>query len=428
MTDSTIEGQQPKLAATASVISLHKAAQIIGSVATVVLVPRMLGVDEYGRFAFLLSLSYLGQILGDFGTLDVFGRFVPGMAFAEARWLYMRTLSFKLAVGTLCGVLTAVIALMLGDWMQLDWAILVGCGVALHIVAWVPFHLSLGLGRIGAWMTEKSWRQWVLLFGLLILYPLLGFTGALVALVIMEVAFCLLGLWWTRGYWLGDELRLSWLDYRPYVVAGLGFFLANVVVVALYRSGPVLVDALTGGEAAQVGFVDLAVGLFLMVYLTISQFALSLIPTLSRYRSEGQLGAFRSLLGGFMRIGLGLALLGALAVWLLADRLVPLIFGQDFGPAADAMRWISLGIPLAVVVWAGNVVATISGRGTVKFSASLAGLLLYLALSLLLVPDHGAAGAALGLSVAVLMQAAVLAVRLRPDFDLSVLWHTAPPA
>ena len=50
-----------------------------------------------------------------------------------------------------------------------------------------------------AWMTEQAWRQWVTLGALVVLYPLLGFTGALLALVLMEALFAGLGLWWARG-------------------------------------------------------------------------------------------------------------------------------------------------------------------------------------------------------------------------------------
>lgn len=420
MTDSSVKSLRLRLLNTASVVSLHKVAQVAGSLATVVLVPRLLGVEDYGRFAFVLSLSYLGQILGDFGTLDMFGRHVPGMPEADARRLYMRTLAFKLPVSVLCGLATAIAALLLADWMRPEWALLAGLGVALHIVAWVPFQFALGRNRVGAWMTEQSWRQWVTLAALLLLYPWLGLGGALLALVIMEASFCALGLWWARQSWEVAELRWDRSYYGPFVRFGLGFFLANLTAVALYRSGPVLVELLTG-ETAQAGYVDLAVGLFLMVYVTISQFALSLVPSLGELRAAGENQQSRRWLGSFMRVGLALATLGTLAIWLLADWAAPLVFGPEFAAVAPAMRWISLGIPLAVLAWAGNITATVTGRGGVKFSAAATSLAAYLAITLWLAPSWGAAGVALALSVAILVHVLVLATRLRPDFDLGAI-------
>jgi len=404
-----------------SAVSLHKVVQVAGLVLTVALVPRLFGAVDYGRFAFVLSLSYLGQMLGDFGTLDVMGRFVPGMSRAEAGRLYMRHLAFKLLAGAGCGLITAGAALALGNWMRPDWAALAGLGVALHIVAWVPFQFSLGLNRVGTWMSEQAWRQWVLLGLLLALLPTLGFTGALVALVLMELIFCLLGVWLVRDYWQAAELRLSRGYLRPYLKFGAGFFLANLATVTLYRSGPLLVETLTG-RSTQTGYFNLAIGLFLLVYVTTSQFAQSLIPNLSDFYNQGQPGQMRLWLNNFVRYGWIIGWLGVLSVWAVADWAVPLVFGADFALAAGALKWISLGMPLSVLLWAGNVTATVTGRGRLKFSASLAALAAFCAAGFWLIPLLGAAGASLALVLAVGINVIILTAFLRPDFTLQGWW------
>jgi O-antigen/teichoic acid export membrane protein len=408
------------LRARTSVISAHKVAQIAGSLTAVVLLPRLLGIEDFGRLSFVLALTFLGAILADLGTLDVFGRFVPNMEPAEARKLYMRTLAFSLAVSLLCFVVTAAAALLLAQWMSLAWALMAGAMVVLRVASWTPFQFALARNRIGAWMTEQAWRQWVMLAALLLLYPLLGFTGALLALLVMEALFAGLGFWWARDEWLAAEFRVQWSYYRFYFLAGLGFFLANLAAVALYRSGPVLVEALSG-DSAEVGYVSLAIGMYLMVYVTISQFAQSLIPSLSELHARGRHGETERRLGSFMRAGLAVTAAGVVAVWLLADWAAPLAFGQDFAGAAPALRWISLAMPAAVIVWAANVTATVTGQGAVKFSAILAALLTFVAGAVALVPAREAAGAAGALSAAVFVQAVVLAVRLRPAFRLRAL-------
>lgn len=409
-----------------SMVSLHKLAQIAGIIISVAILPRLFGVEDYGRFAFILSLSYLGQILGDFGTLDVMGRFVPAMAPAEAGRLYMRTLVYKLGVAAACGLLTAGAALVSSDWMRLDWAFLIGLGVALHIAGWVPFQFALGLNRVGTWMAEQAWRQWVMLALLLLLLPPWGLTGALLALLAMELLFCLLGWWGVRDHWQAVEFRLEWSYLRPYLQAGLGFFLANLAAVALYRSGPVLVEIFTG-DSAETGYLNLALGLFLMVYTTLGQFAQGLIPTLSNFMAQDRPEQVRVWLRTFVRYTWTPGWLGTAAIWLAADWASSLVFGRDFGAAAAALKWISLGIPLAALLWAGNVVATITGRGRVKLGASLAGLLFFLAAAWFLVPLYGAAGAAVGLSLAVAANVALLSLALRADFliDWASLWPGA---
>ncbi len=392
-----------------SAVSLNKVVQVAGLAATVALVPRLFGAEDYGRFAFALSLSYVGQVLGDFGTLDVMGRFVPGMSQSESSRLYMRTLAFKSVVGLLCGLITAGVALTLAGWMSLGWAVVIGLGVTLHIVAWVPFQFALGLNRVGTWMAEQAWRQWALLGLLLALLPWWGLGGALLAILLMEIIFCVWGLWWVRDYWRSAELRLDWPYLRPYVQFGFTFFLANLAAVALYRSGPLLVETLTG-DSRQTGYFNLALGLFLLAYVTLSQFAQSLIPTLSTFRAAGQSEQIRRWLRQFVWYSWWLSCLGVVAVWLCADWATPWVFGPGFAPAAASLKWLSLGIPLATLLWAGNVLATVLGRGKVKFGASLIALLIFGIIAAALTPLYGAVGAAMALGAAVAANVGVLGI------------------
>ncbi len=390
-----------------SAVSLHKVVQVAGLVVTVALVPRLFGAQDYGRFAFVLSLSYLGQILGDFGTLDVMGRFVPEMNHNAASRLYMQHLGFKLVIGLLCGLITAFAALLLADWMLLTWAALIGLGVYLHILAWVPYQFSLGLDRVGSWMSEQAWRQWVLLILLVALLPFLGLTGALLALLAMEVIFLGLGLWLVRDYWQPQALALNWNYLRPYIRFGLGFFAANLVVVTLYRSGPLLVEWLTGASM-ETGYFNLALGLFMLAYITTGQFAQSFIPALSRFYHGGQLKTMRHWLQNFIWYGWLITWGGVLIVWFTADWAVPLVFGADFAPAAQSLKWISLAMPPAVLLWAASVTATVTGRGRLKFMASLAALVVFALAAWLLTPDYGAAGTSLALVAATVVNMVVL--------------------
>jgi O-antigen/teichoic acid export membrane protein len=400
-----------------SIVSLHKAAQMVGQVVAIATIPRLLGADDHGRFAFVLSLVYLGQILGDFGTLEVMSRFVPNLGLAEVKRLYMRTLAFKSVAGIVCGLISVGAALALSQWMRLDWAILIGLGVAAHLVAWVPFQVLLGLNQIGLWMVEQSWRQWVLVVLVLVLYPWLGLDGAFLAWTLMEIIFVVLGLWWARAYWQMSEFKLTRGYLWPYIRFGLGFFLANLIGAALYRSGPVLVETLTG-QSAQAGYLSLAIGLFLTPYLLLTQLAHSFTPTLSRFYAKGQLAEMRQWVQGFVRYSWLVGWLGVVVIWLTVDWAVVFVFGADYRLAAEPLKWISLGIPMSGLLWAGNAVVTVTGRGRLKFGVSLVTVAVFLAITLWLTPVYLAAGAAFALSVAIVVNSALLIFFLQPQFTL----------
>lgn len=400
-----------------SLVSVHKVAQMVGQVLAVVTIPRLLGADDHGRLAFVLAFATVTQILGDFGTLEVMSRFVPTLTGPEINQLYNRTLAFKIIVGVACGVITAGLAMLLSSWMRLDWAILIGLGVAVHIVSWVPFQLLLGLNDVGRWMVEQSWRQAALVVLLVALYPWLGLSGAILAWTLMEFVFCGLGFWWTRSYFEKAELVVSWSYMRPYIQFGAGFFLANLVAILLYRSGPVLIESLTG-QSAHAGYLNLALGLYLMPYLLLTQMALSLVPPLSNLYARGERAQMQQWLNNFVRYSWLIGWLGPLGVWLTAGWAVPLVFGPGYEPAIPTLKAISLAIPLSALVWTGNAVANVTGRGRVKFWATVSALLIFLGLSFFLVPLYGATGAAIALCFAIGVNIAVLVISLYPDLTL----------
>lgn len=404
-----------------STVSLHKAAQLVGQVAAVAVIPRLLGAEDHGYFAFFLSWVFLAQILGDLGTPEVMSRFVPALSLAETKLLYGRTLYFKIWVGLLCGLIGFGGALILAPWMRLDWALLISVGTAIHIVAWVPFNLLLGRNQVGLWMVEQAWRQWVLLLLIIPLYPLLGLGGTIWAWTLMEIFFTVLGLWWARAYWEPAAFGLDWDYLWPYLQFGFGFAVANLISALLYRSGPVLVETLTR-QTAEAGFMNLAIGLFMMPYLLLTQIAFSFVPTVSDLYARGQLKQVRQWVQNFVSISWLIGWVGVLAVWLLADWGVVFVFGPDYAPAAAPLKWISFSFPPAGLLWGAYLVSMVTGRGRLRLWASVAALGSFLALSFWLVSSLGASGVAIAMTVSVVVNFAALYLFMHRD--LSLPWGT----
>jgi O-antigen/teichoic acid export membrane protein len=157
----------------------------------------------------------------------------------------------------------------------------------------------------------------------------------------------------------------------------------------------------------------------MMAYVTVSQFAQSLIPTLSGFRAQGQSGQLESWLHNFVRYSWLAGWFTTIAVWLLADWGVPLVFGEDFAPAAAVLKWISLAIPLTALLWAGNTLSTVLGRGRIKFGASLVALLVFLVAALWLTPAYGAVGAAVALAFSTAANVFSLGLLLRSEISLN---------
>ena len=114
-----------------------------------------------------------------------------------------------------------------------------------------------------------------------------------------------------------------------------------------------------------------------------------------------------------VRLGLGLCCLAAIPLFVLAEPLVVLLAGEEFRPSADALRALLPGIvafaPGAVL--AGDFI----GRGKPHWNtqASFLTVVINVAAGLLLIPAHGAVGAAWASTIAYACGSGVMLLRFR---------------
>lgn len=410
-----------------SAITLHKGAQIAGAGAFAALVPRLLGPELFGQLAFVLSLSLILQMLGDLGGLDIIGRHTPGWAQEgrpgreRIRWLFWQLTWVRLAIGLAIMVGLAAAAPWLAPWLSQMQGLLAGLGVALRLLSWTPYHLCFGLDQMGRWSVDLSWRQLAMIPCLVLARPW-GLNGLLVGLVVSEAIFLVPGLVWSRPFW--RPWRPDWRGLRPYLRFGAGFFLANIVVVLLYRSGPVLLEVITHDTVA-VGYLGLALSLIMLVITVLTQYMASFTPTLALLHIRQQHADARRWLDRLIRyssILMGVLLIGA---FLLTWPLAPLLFGASFASVSQIFLLLCLALAAQPFVWAGRYGAAAFGQPRLAFVSALAGLAATLFASLLLIPRLAAAGAALALVVGVTTAAIFLLVAgrawLRPHWRSALL-------
>jgi len=412
-----------------SAISAHKAAQLAGAFGFAALVPRLLGPELFGQLAFVLSLSLLLQMLGDLGGMDLIGRNVPGWTQQgeegqqHIAWLVWQLTWVRLGLGMLATLVLVLLAPWLAPWLTPLDGLLVGLGVAVRMLSWTPYHLSFGLNQMGRWSVELSYRQ-IVLIPCLLIFASWGLTGLLVGNLLAEMVFLVPGLAWTRPYWRVQAPDLAGL--RPFLRFGAGFFAANAVLVLLYRSGPVLLELLTRDTVA-VGYLSLALSIYMLLITILSQYMAAFIPTLSLFHTRHQDGEAQRWLERLMRFSAVLMGILVIGIILLTHPVAPLLFGKDFQPVSRVFLLLSLPLVAQPLVWAGRYAATAFGHPRVAFVATLAGLVVALAASLLLMPPYAANGAALAMGAGIMALGGALFVLgrgwLRPPWRAWLLTY-----
>jgi O-antigen/teichoic acid export membrane protein len=203
---------------------------------------------------------------------------------------------------------------------------------------------------------------------------------------------------WNMGVW-----RRTIGDILPYSVAALFYILYfrfAVVSVSLLSS-----EEETGYYAASFRIIDV---LTLAPALLVS----SAFPLLAR-AGRDDLGRLHYAIG---RLTQGMLILGlwiALVVGLGASIAIDAVAGPDFGPAVDPLRIQAVALvgTSLVAVWGYGLLSLRRHRAIML--ANLVPLILAAVLSLVLIPRHGAVGAAIALTAAELGLACAYGLALR---------------
>lgn len=385
-----------------------------------IVVPRVLGPFDYGRFAVPLTIVTVGSLALTLGGPAVMARFVP-LAPPTQRVALARALGVRLARGravqlAVMGTVTAVAVAVRPDLLDPFDTSVVAVALALNVAASLLLQVGLGLGRTLPWSARYPLQNAVLVVAVLCLYPIAGTTGTTLALVVAGVAAMTFAAVTVAPAVGGAHPPV------PIPTGALRFGSVQAAAAALAQAtqrGGVLAVALLAGSAAQTGFASLAVGIALgATYAVLQTFTVCLphlagaspaprepVPardpgdprpgrepsspsTSVEGGSEAAEVVLRRLAGGLLAVIVPLALVAALAL----DGLVPAVFGDDFRGAAGAF-----GPALAMVVLAPlhSLVVQASAlrlRPEAALAGGVAAALAFTVTAVVAVPAWGATG------------------------------------
>jgi len=389
-----------------SAIAFNQIAQVAGSLLFVAFVPRALGAEVYGQLAFAFALITLLQMVGELGYQEIFSRFLPevrrGQGEAGVFALVRSLFAVRVVVGLALALVAFLVARLAVPWLTTAQAALIAGSVLARVWAMGPFPLLLGLGQTLKWSVETTWRQIVITGLILVIVRAPSLTLALAAMTLHEAVFLALGVWWTRSYLRPGDWRLPNLQspFSAYLKFGFTFSLANFALVFLFRISPIAVETFTGSHP-QTGYFDLAQGALLLIYTLLGQVAYAFVPILTQLHLAQQPAEAHAWLGRVVRYSAMLAALAAGGMWAVAEPVAPLLFGEGFSAAAEAIRMMAFGLLPVPVAWAGVLLSAVDKRPRRKLWAALLGVAAFFA-AVPFVRGDGAAGFALAFALALL--------------------------
>lgn len=322
---------------------------ILGSLLFAVLVPRLMGPHDYGRYALITSLSFWFMMLSDLGYAQVMGRYVPYFTLQGEKEKLQKFFSNLLAVSLMIGALSAAFYLLLtAFWLtDLDLSLLIMIAATIVVRAAVRpfFTLFLGLNQAACWGMGELFRHGFIIALVIIGFYLGGLWGACIGFYLTELVVLSIGMVWGKPYFSWTEFRLDIRYLFPYLRFGFIFFIFNLLLSAFHHSGEVLIRFFYP-DYVQVAYFGLAYLVYLTISGVIPQLTLAFTPLMVTLLAQGETKAIKQWVEHLINCLTVGGVFIFFSLLLLGNNLVPWVLGDVYRPVTTNL------FPLFITLWA----------------------------------------------------------------------------
>jgi O-antigen/teichoic acid export membrane protein len=359
---------------------------------------RFLGPDDFGRQSFIgfTALSAVMLLTAGVPTAviryvgDAVGRGDPATARGLLHWAWR----IEIAAALLAGAALAAVGLA-GAQPRLAW-VLAAVAAAAGVLIRVPMSFLNGLQR---------WREVSIVglvtngVGVVATVLVLAFGGRITGMFAVEAAAAIVALFVlarigrARSHDLGPAVRVD----APIRRAALRYAgIASVTVVLTFiiwrRSEFFVLERYS--DEAQLGFYSIAFAAATAPVVVFQGLTGVVTPAISTLLGARESDRIRTGFARALRLLLLLALPTTAAALALGPAIVRLAYGGEFDDANKPLLILLLLIPLVPLINLSSALLAGVGRLGVNVAAGVAASAIDVGLSVLLVPDHGAIGAA----------------------------------
>ena len=359
----------------------------------VVIQSRFLAPSGRGTFVLVvLSVTILSRLLGQLGLAVTARMRERG---ADLRSLVHRASALAVGLG-LAGAGLLVLVAPLTDVPD-DLTVIAACALVPNVLWQTVSGVLLGLARVRAWNAIQALSPIFTLVGMLLLVVALdgGVRAAVVAWTAAHVLTAAVALVVGRDLWR-PVARPALLDAEVRTILQLALAMGAVQVVNLvgYRVELFVLEWYEG--VAAVGIYSIAMQAAEAMWLIPAAIATAITgPAVHDDEADATRLVTRSALKGLLYTGVVAVVVGAAAPWV-----IPLLFGEDFDPAAKPLALLLPGVvayaPVTVLV---VYLSVRHSRPHLSLVVSIAAAVVTAALAVGLIPRYGVEGAAVASAV-----------------------------
>lgn len=381
---------------------------VVLTLATTPLLVRILSSEEYGDYAFIMSLSAVIGIFAHAGISGGIRKYIaedrPRNNWQETVFVFYTRLALGLgvvvAVGLVLFSLFGPVERLFGSGFTI-YIILLAIMLVIGQVSYVSRYTLMGL-HLERYSEPLTILQKFLfgVFGLSLAYIGFGVAGVLVGTAIASLISATLAVWILKKHiditaifrsLPADVPRRNLLNFNVFNTVFI------FLTVSLYNLDILLLQPLAGSK--ETGFYKAALVIAEFLWIVPQAVQMVFIHSSSELWSKNDLEGISTMASQATRYTLLFMLLLLFGIGALASDFIPLYFGAEFSAAVTPLLFLLpgvLGFGLARPIYA---IAQGDGRLRILIIATGSAAVINLLLNLFLIPRYGMNGAAVATSI-----------------------------
>jgi PST family polysaccharide transporter len=373
-------------------------------------IPRMLGAYNYGMLALVISILMLSSEILTFGVSTVFGRYIPEYIIKKETLKLERLISsyliFEFLISIVLGLTGIILVFSINQLKnEIIYVIIIFFTVISEVYSGLLFSVLFGLNYVGKANAVNLFRTVFRLLFLLSLYPILGFTGALLSLLLTPVLSGLYALYSIQKV-IKLKIRKPILkEFLPKLKFGIIIFTPALLFLFQQQIGPVFLKLFSLNNS-EIGFFDLANQGFLVLYgLAITGFE-ALIPISSKFQvtGKGETGIYWLFM--LLRYILPILLIIVITFYLFGEGIITILLGKQFINIYPIALIILISVPVWIIGQLGYVRSVVLLNPKPYIISTLLSTIVFILSGLFFINKLGA----IGLAIAVLLSGTVYSV------------------
>ncbi len=233
----------------------------------------------------------------------------------------------------------------------------------------------------------------MLIISVILIYFGFGVNGVIVGIVLSSVGSCLYLIWVTSNFFK-IALKGYVLTTKKLLRFGVQIFIANSINLINYQADIIFIGYFL--TATDVGYYSVAIGLSKFFWIIPQTIQTITYPATSEYWANNNQSALQIMIDKSMKYSTCILLPIGLMVWLFAEEIIILIFGDSFIYAVLSLQILLIGTVINGVLER-SIGGTLAGIGKAYLVPKIAACsaTINIILNFILIPVFGISGAAI---------------------------------